>query len=99
MPTMRAASMDLLLFTRPSIDETEQAAVAAVLASGWLASGPKVAAFDAALAELFGFYRRLGYGPGDSPVAERIGALTLFPAMSDEDVDRVCEAIEGLLHA
>ncbi len=52
---------------------------------------------------LFGLYRRLGYGPGDFPVAERIGAQTLtlplFPAMSDQDVDRVCEAIEGLLHA
>ena len=55
----------------------------------------------------FGLYRRLGYGPGDFPVAERIGAQTLtqiltlplFPAMSDQDVDRVCEAIEGLLHA
>jgi dTDP-4-amino-4,6-dideoxygalactose transaminase len=52
---------------------------------------------------LFGLYRRLGYGPGDFPVAERIGTetltLPLFPAMSDGDVDRVCEAIEGLLHA
>ncbi len=50
---------------------------------------------------LFGLCH-LGYGPGDFPVAERIGVqiLTLLPAMSGQcDVDRVCEAIEGLLHA
>jgi dTDP-4-amino-4,6-dideoxygalactose transaminase len=41
---------DFLPFTRPSIDEDSIAAVAAVLRSGQLASGPKVLAFEAALA-------------------------------------------------
>jgi dTDP-4-amino-4,6-dideoxygalactose transaminase len=43
-----------LPFTRPAIDEETIAAVAAVLRSGWLASGPKVAQFEAALSEYLG---------------------------------------------
>lgn len=49
----------------------------------------------------FGLYRHLGYGPGDFPNAERIGAQTLtlplFPTMTHADVDRVCEAMAHLL--
>jgi dTDP-4-amino-4,6-dideoxygalactose transaminase len=49
----------------------------------------------------FSLYRRYGYAHGDFPVSERIGAQTLtlplFPAMSDNDVDKVCDAITGLL--
>jgi hypothetical protein len=52
---------------------------------------------------LFALYRGLGYGPGDFPEAERIGAgivtLPLFPAMRDADVDRVCEAVRDILGA
>ncbi|MBK1649192.1 DegT/DnrJ/EryC1/StrS family aminotransferase [Rhabdochromatium marinum] len=71
------------------------------------------AAFIAALAErgigagvhypamhLFGLYRRLGYGPGDFPQAERIGrqtlTLPLFPGMQMADLDAVCTALEAL---
>jgi dTDP-4-amino-4,6-dideoxygalactose transaminase len=43
-----------LPFTRPSIDEETIASVAEVLRSGWLASGPKVAAFEAALSDYLG---------------------------------------------
>ena len=43
-----------LPFTRPSIDEQTIAEVAEVLRSGWLASGPKVTAFEAALSRYFG---------------------------------------------
>ncbi len=43
-----------LPFTRPAIDEETIAAVAAVLRSGWLASGPKVAQFEAALSQYLG---------------------------------------------
>jgi dTDP-4-amino-4,6-dideoxygalactose transaminase len=45
--------------------------------------------------------RRLGYREGDFPHAERIGretvTLPLFPAMTAADVDRVCEAVAGIL--
>ncbi len=50
---------------------------------------------------LFKLYRRLGWREGQFPNAERIGrsiaTLPLFPAMRDEDVDRVCEAAGKIL--
>jgi dTDP-4-amino-4,6-dideoxygalactose transaminase len=47
-------SKPLLPFTRPSIDEETIAAVAEVLRSGWLASGPKVAQLEAELSAYLG---------------------------------------------
>jgi dTDP-4-amino-4,6-dideoxygalactose transaminase len=41
-------------FSRPEYDEAEQRAVAAVLASGWVSQGPKVAEFEARFAERVG---------------------------------------------
>ena len=50
---------------------------------------------------LFSLYRQLGYKEGDFPVAEDIGrrivTLPLFPAMTDDDVDRVCSALSQIL--
>lgn len=50
---------------------------------------------------LYSLYRKFGYQPGDFPVAERIGeqtlTLPLFPAMTGEDLERVCGAFEQLL--
>lgn len=50
---------------------------------------------------LFSLYRKFGYESGDFPVAERIGeqtlTLPLFPAMTGEDLERVCGAFEQLL--
>jgi hypothetical protein len=43
-----------LPFTRPAIDEATIAAVADVLRSGWISSGPKVQAFEAALSAYCG---------------------------------------------
>lgn len=48
-------------------------------------------------------YRRMGHADRRHPNAERIGretvTLPLFPAMSDDDVDRVCEAVLQVLAA
>jgi dTDP-4-amino-4,6-dideoxygalactose transaminase len=50
---------------------------------------------------LFSLYRKMGHGIGDFPNAERIGkstvTLPLFPAMNDNDVDRVCKAVGVVL--
>lgn len=46
--------LPMLPFTRPSIDEETIAAVAEVLRSGWLASGPKVAQLEAELSAYLG---------------------------------------------
>ena len=43
--------MSFLPFTRPTIDEETIAAVGEVLRSGWLTSGPRVKAFEAALSD------------------------------------------------
>lgn len=51
---------------------------------------------------LFQLYRALGYGEGQFPVAEHVGAgiitLPLFPAMSMADVSRVCRACSDILN-
>ncbi|HEX9140528.1 MAG TPA: DegT/DnrJ/EryC1/StrS aminotransferase family protein [Steroidobacteraceae bacterium] len=46
-------NLPYLPFTRPSIDEPTIAAVADVLRSGWITSGPKVREFEAQLSKLF----------------------------------------------
>ncbi len=43
-----------LPFARPTLDEATIQGVAAVLRSGWIASGPQVLAFERALSEYFG---------------------------------------------
>jgi dTDP-4-amino-4,6-dideoxygalactose transaminase len=48
------------------------------------------------------YYRGQGYRPEDTPVAARVGretvTLPLFPAMSDDDVARVCRELREMLH-
>jgi len=50
---------------------------------------------------LFSLYRQFGYGEGDFPVAEKIGAQTLtlplFPAMTEADVEHVCATLTAIL--
>lgn len=51
---------------------------------------------------LFTFYReKYGYRPGDFPIAEKVGqnivSLPLFPAMTDEDQERVVSAVRKVL--
>jgi dTDP-4-amino-4,6-dideoxygalactose transaminase len=50
---------------------------------------------------LLTFYRQMGFKPGDFPISERIGAgivtLPLFPAMRDEDIDRVCTEVTRVI--
>lgn len=50
---------------------------------------------------LFTLYRGLGFAEGDFPQAEKVGretvTLPLFPAMSLQDVERVCAAVREVL--
>ncbi|KAF0815468.1 UDP-4-amino-4-deoxy-L-arabinose--oxoglutarate aminotransferase [Andreprevotia sp. IGB-42] len=66
--------MDFLPFTRPSIDEDTIADVADVLRSGWITSGPRVAAFEAALSGYFGGrpVRVVNSGTGALEIALRL---------------------------
>lgn len=77
-----------LPFSRPTIDEATIAAVADVLRSGWITTGPKVQAFEALLSDYFGgrpvrtfnsgtctmeiALRVAGIGPGDEVITTPI---------------------------
>jgi len=87
------ADLPYLPFARPTIDEATIADVGDVLRSGWITSGPKVKAFEAALSELAGgrpvravssataalelALRVAGIGPGDEVITP---AMTFFAA-------------------
>src|ERR1700742_1943434 len=74
----------MLPFTRPTLDEETIQSVVEVLRSGWLASGPKVAALEAELSRYLGgrpirtqtsatagmemALRACGIGPGDEVI-------------------------------
>jgi dTDP-4-amino-4,6-dideoxygalactose transaminase len=64
-------------FTRPDIDADTIAAVAEVLKSGWITSGPKVQAFEAQLSTLFGGrpVRAFSNGTATMEVALRIAGI------------------------
>lgn len=84
-----------LPFARPTLDEATIADVADVLRSGWITSGPKVAAFEAALCAAVGgrpvrvvssataaleiALQVAGIGPGDEVITP---AMTFFAAPS-----------------
>ena len=91
-PAERAETRRLLPwplpFTRPDIDEAVVDELAQVLASGWLTTGPKVRAFEAALSSLFddrpvvsfvsgtaaleAGLRLAGVGPGDEVITSAL---------------------------
>ncbi|HZV54772.1 MAG TPA: DegT/DnrJ/EryC1/StrS aminotransferase family protein [Rhodocyclaceae bacterium] len=71
-------SQPFLPFTRPSIDEETIASVADVLRSGWITSGPKVQAFEAALSEYCGgrTVRAFNSGTATLEVALRLAKVS-----------------------
>ena len=66
-----------LPFAKPSIDDATIAAVAEVLRSGWITSGPKVAQFEALLSDYFGGrpVRTFNSGTGTMEIALRIAGI------------------------
>ncbi len=73
----RAAEVPYLPFTRPVIDEPTIDAVAEVLRSGWITTGPKARAFEAALSEYFGGrpVRALASGTGALELALEVAGI------------------------
>ncbi len=85
--------LPFLPFSKPTIDEATISSVAEVLRSGWITSGPKVAAFEAQLSEYFGgrpvrtfnsgtctmeiALRIAGIGPGDEVITTPISWVAL----------------------
>ena len=83
-----STDLPFLPFSKPTIDEATIAAVGEVLRSGWITSGPKVAALEAKLSEYFGgrpvrtfnsgtctmeiALRIAGIGPGDEVITTPI---------------------------
>jgi dTDP-4-amino-4,6-dideoxygalactose transaminase len=83
-----SADQPFLPFSKPTIDEATITAVGEVLRSGWITSGPKVAAFEAQMSEYFGgrpvrtfnsgtctmeiALRIAGIGPGDEVITTPI---------------------------
>ncbi len=66
-----------LPFTRPTIDESDIAAVVEVMRSGWLTTGPKAARFEAELSTLFGGrpVRCFNSGTGTLEIALRVAGV------------------------
>ncbi len=87
------SELPYLPFARPTLDEATIASVADVLRSGWITSGPKLKAFEAALSEYVGgrpvrcvssataalelALNVCGIGPGDEVITP---AMTFFAA-------------------
>jgi hypothetical protein len=87
------SALPYLSFARPALDEATIASVAEVLRSGWITSGPRLKAFEAALSEYVGgrpvrcvssataalelALRVCGIGPGDEVITP---AMTFFAA-------------------
>ncbi|MCY1218248.1 UDP-4-amino-4-deoxy-L-arabinose--oxoglutarate aminotransferase [compost metagenome] len=74
---MTASAPEFLPFVRPDIDAATIAEVGKVLASGWITSGPKMQAFEAALSDLFGGrpVRTFANGSATMEIALRIADI------------------------
>lgn len=72
-------SQEPLPFVRPAIDEDTIAGVAEVLRSGWITTGPQVAAFEAALGEYAGGRTALAFCHATGALEEALRALGIGP--------------------
>lgn len=69
----------MIRLARPLLGPEEERAVAEVLASGWLVQGPKVAAFEQALAPWVGERQVVCCSSGTAALQLALGALDLAP--------------------
>ena len=107
-------SETFLPFSRPTIDEATIAAVADVLRSGWITSGPKVQAFEAQLSEYFGgrpvrtfnsgtctmeiALRIAGIGPGDEVITTPVSWVATSNVIIEVGATPVFADIDPVTH-
>lgn len=70
---------DFLPFAYPSITQREQQAVQDVLASGWLTTGPRASAFEAAFAEKVGIGYAVALNSATAALHLALDALSVAP--------------------
>ncbi|WP_136415450.1 DegT/DnrJ/EryC1/StrS aminotransferase family protein [Herbaspirillum sp. ST 5-3] len=103
-----------LPFTRPTIDEATIAAVADVLRSGWITSGPKVQLFETQLSAYFGgrpvrafnsgtctmeiALRIAGIGPGDEVITSPISWVATANVILEVGATPVFADIDPITH-
>lgn len=71
--------MSFLPFVRPSISADTIAGVGEVLRSGWITSGPQVAAFETSLGEYLGGRQVLAFSHATGALEESLRALDIGP--------------------
>jgi perosamine synthetase len=75
----RPVRSSLLPYARQSVDATDIAAVAAVLQSDWLTTGPKVAEFERSFAAAVGSQEAVAVSSGTAALHAAIHALAIGP--------------------
>ena len=87
-------TLPFLPFAKPVIDEDTIAAVAAVLRSGWITSGPKVQAFETALSAYFGGrpVRTFNSGTATMEIALRVAGIGAGDAVITSPISWVATA-------
>jgi len=93
---------EFLVFGKPVIGEAEMAEVRAVLESGWLGTGPRVAAFEKAFAAYKGLAAEHAVGVNSCTAALHLSLLLLGVGPGDEVITTpltFCATANAILHA
>jgi dTDP-4-amino-4,6-dideoxygalactose transaminase len=95
-----ALSTDRIAFARTTISDEAQAAVARVLASGWVTTGPEVAAFEQDFAAWTGAEHAVAVASCTAALELSLRALRLPPgAPVLSSTITFCGAVNAILHA
>lgn len=97
-----ATREDFLVFGKPVIDAAEMAEVQAVLESGWLGTGPRVAAFESAFAAYKGVPTECAVGVNSCTAALHLSLKLSGIGLGDEVITTpltFCATANAILHA
>ncbi|MEM6854165.1 MAG: DegT/DnrJ/EryC1/StrS family aminotransferase [Planctomycetota bacterium] len=93
---------DFLVFGKPVLGEAEMAEVRAVLESGWLGTGPRVAAFEQAFAKYKGLDAEHAVGVNSCTAALHLSLILAGIGAGDEVITTpltFCATANAILHA